>query len=131
MARTVDDAVLGRLERRRGRWRGEVVVAGAKVPLAVVGARGGPDEASLALARRAGDELAKVRADLERALAEHREPWGPTAEGWTIEWASVAPVDGAPALELGLATDWDEEHTLGARIRAGRLLELNGSVLRP
>ena len=26
---------------------------------------------------------------------------------------------------------WDEEHTLGARIRDGRLVELNGSVLRP
>ncbi len=43
----------------------------------------------------------------------------------------MAPLDGLLTLELGLRTDWDEEHTLGARLRAGRLAELNGSVLRP
>ena len=34
-------------------------------------------------------------------------------------------------VELGYRVAWDEEHTLGARIRDGRLVELNGSVLEP
>ncbi len=101
------------------------------VPLAVVGGRGGPDEAALALARRAGVDLAACRPALEAALAEHREPYDDAADGWAVEWASVEPLAGALALELGLRTAWEEEHILGARFRDGGLVELNGSVLRP
>ena len=52
-------------------------------------------------------------------------------DGWTVEWVSVEPLAGDLTLELGLRTAWDEEHTLGARIRGGRPAELNGSVLGP
>jgi hypothetical protein len=83
------------------------------------------------IARRAGDELESVRPEVEVALADHREPSGDRAQDWAVAWASVAPLDGALTLELGLDVAWDEEHTLGARIRDGRLVELNGSVLRP
>lgn len=38
---------------------------------------------------------------------------------------------GTLRLEIGLRVAWDEEHTLGARLRDGRLIELNGSVLEP
>ena len=100
------------------------------MPLAVVGGRRGPDEDALAMARRAAADLAAVRPELEATLAEHREPSGETVEGWSVEWASVALLDGELTLELGLQTAWDEEHTLGARLRGGRLVELNGSVLR-
>ena len=48
-----------------------------------------------------------------------------------VEWVSVEPLAGDLTLELGLRTAWDEEHTLGARFREGRLVELNGSVLGP
>lgn len=101
------------------------------MPLVVVGGRRGPDEAALGLARRAADDLTAVRPDLEAALAEHREPYDDPGDGWRVEWASVEPLAGDLTLELGLRTAWDEEHTLGARVRDGRLIELNGSVLRP
>jgi hypothetical protein len=128
---TVEDPQLGPLTRRRGRWRGEISLLERRVPLAVVGGRRGPDEAALAIAHRASDEQAGARTELEAALADHREPYGETTEGWSVEWVSVAPLDGALTLELGLRVAWDEEHTLGARLRDGRLVELNGSVLRP
>ena len=131
MPATHEDSQLGVLTRRRGRWRGEVELGDGPVPLAVVGGRGGPDEAALVLARRAGDDLASCRPALEAALAEHREPYDGAGDGWTVEWASVEPLAGALTLELGLRTAWDEEHALGARYREGRLVELNGSVLGP
>ena len=131
MPATFEDPQLGALSRRRGRWRGEVDLDGAVVPLAVVGGRKGPEGDALAIARRSADELASARAELEAALADHREPSGETAEGWTVVWASGAPRDVPRPLEFGLAVAWDEEHTVGARIRNGRLVELNGSVLAP
>ena len=131
MARSVDDPHLGVLERRRGRWWGEVEIDGDRVTLAVVGGRAGPESAALAVARGAADELGAARTELEEALADHREPWGTTEDRWSIEWASVAAVDGVLTLELGLQVAWDDDHTLGARLRRGQLLELNGSVLGP
>jgi hypothetical protein len=131
MPATFEDPQLGSLSRRRGRWRGEIDLVGGRVALAVVGPRREPDPDALAIARRVGDELESARPEVEVALADHREPSGEQAQGWMVEWASVAPLDGALTLELGLDVAWDEEHTLGARIRDGRLVELNGSVLRP
>ena len=131
MPATFHDPELGELNRRRGRWRGEVDLGERTVPLAVVGGRKGPDEDALAIARRTADELASARRELEVALADHQEPSGAMAEGWTVVWVGVAPLEGMLTLELGLAVAWDEEHTLGARLRDGRLIELNGSVLSP
>ena len=131
MPATFDDPQLGPLVRRRGRWRGEIGINGAAVPLALVGGRRAPDEAALVVARTAEDELITSRAEVEAALVEHREPSGEAAEDWTVAWVSVAPLDGTLTLEVGLDVAWDEEHTLGARLREGRLIELNGSVLRP
>ena len=131
MAATFEDPQLGSLTRRRGRWRGEIELAGGRVALAVVGPRRGPAPDALEIARRAGDELDSARPEVEMALADHREPSGDEAQAWTVEWASVAPLDGTLTLELGLDVAWDEEHTLGVRLRHGRLVELNGSVLRP
>jgi hypothetical protein len=37
----------------------------------------------------------------------------------------------ATKVELGLRVAWDEEHTLGARLQSGKLVELCGSVLKP
>jgi hypothetical protein len=47
------------------------------------------------------------------------------------EFVQVTPLDGVLTVEIGYRVAWDEEHTLGARFREGRFLELNGSVLQP
>jgi hypothetical protein len=44
---------------------------------------------------------------------------------------AVITLDGELSVEIGYRVAWDEEHTLGARLRNGRLIELNGSVLPP
>ena len=129
---------LGELVRRRGLWRGALALGtGASVPLAVTGGRGGPDPDALTLARAIPATFAANRSAIRDALAEHREPYLGDDPGATPEpdpdpvYAAVIELDGGLTIELGYRTTWDEEHTLGARIRNGRLVELNGSVLAP
>lgn len=131
----VVDPELGELVRSRGMWRGQLVLApGQTVPLAIAGGRSGPDPDALALARTIPSAFAACRAAILAALAEHREPYlegadpGPEPEP---AYAAVLELDRLPTIELGYRTAWDEEHTLGARLRDGMLVELNGSVLEP
>ncbi|KQV52729.1 hypothetical protein ASC95_07870 [Pelomonas sp. Root1217] len=49
----------------------------------------------------------------------------------TIEFVQVTPLGREFTIEIGYRVGWDEEHTVGARLRQGRLIELNGSVLAP
>jgi hypothetical protein len=49
----------------------------------------------------------------------------------TLVFIQVTPLSGVLTVEIGYRVAWDEEHTLGARFRGGRLLELCGSVLAP
>ena len=49
----------------------------------------------------------------------------------TVEFVQVTPLGGSLTVEIGYRVAWDEEHTLGARLQGGRLLELCGSVLAP
>lgn len=49
----------------------------------------------------------------------------------SVEFVAVVPVDADLAVEIGYRVAWDEEHMLGARLRNGQLIELNGSVLPP
>jgi hypothetical protein len=49
----------------------------------------------------------------------------------SVEFVAVITLDGELCVEIGYRVAWDEEHTLGARLRNGRLIELNGSVLPP
>ncbi|TLD47394.1 MAG: hypothetical protein FAZ92_00325 [Accumulibacter sp.] len=49
----------------------------------------------------------------------------------SVEFVAVVTLDGESSVEIGYRVAWDEEHTLGARLRNGRLLELDGSVLPP
>jgi len=46
-------------------------------------------------------------------------------------YVAVTPLDGSLTVELGYTVAWDEEHTLGARFRTRKFIELNGSVLAP
>lgn len=135
------DPDLGDLVRRRGAWRGELAIAADHlVPLAVAGGRQGPDPAALALARTIPSTFAARRADIRTALAEHRAPYlDEEVDGGDVDhdpdpepiYAAVIVLGGELTVELGYRVAWDEEHTLGARIRDGRLVELNGSVLEP
>jgi len=133
----VVDPELGELVRRRGMWRGSLLLGahGPVVPLAVPGGRGGPDTAAVGLARTIPEELDRCRPAIEAALVEHRAPYreGSDIDDPTPEpaYAAVVRVDGALAIEVGYRPAWEEEHTLGARLRSGQLLELNGSVLEP
>ncbi len=58
-----------------------------------------------------------------------------TADGvWKhtrLQYVHVGPFDGDLAVELGYEVAWDQEHTVGARLRDGELLELSGSVVEP
>jgi len=154
---TVTDPQLGRLQRRGGAWRGSIALAGRNdLPLALPGGRSGPDAAALALAYTLPGSFDALRAAIAAALREHAEPYeecagdsdartdragasgaaaGAEAD---VHWARARPVqiavvalEGAAVIELALAVDWDEEHTLGARFVPGRLIELCGSIVAP
>jgi hypothetical protein len=49
----------------------------------------------------------------------------------TIDFVQVSPLDGHLTVEIACRVAWDDEHTLGARLRDGQLIGLNGSVLAP
>lgn len=148
------DAELGELQHKRGRWRGTLALApGLSVSLAISGGGREPDPAALAAARAIPAAFPAWRPAIERALFEHYSPYAEAVAAgeesapvedlpairtpdqvWPyVTWvfASVAPLDGTLTTELGCTTAWDEEHTLGARFQSGALLELNGSVLAP
>lgn len=147
------DPQLGTLARTKGLWRGSVPLGGVSVPLALDGSRTEPDPEALAMARGIAAGYPAWRPVIERALFEHYEPYAgadPEAEGegpatnfpaipapggvWShahAEFVSVTPIDGRLVVEIGYRVDWDEDHTLGARMRDGQLVELCGSVLAP
>ncbi len=147
------DPHLGTLRRERGLWRGRVLLDGAHVPVALTGSRTAPDPQALDAARAISTNYSAWRPTIERALFEHYSPYAEAvdageiepaqddfprlsapAEVWphtAIEFVQVTPLDGALAVEIGYRVAWDEEHTLGARFRAGEFLELCGSVLAP
>ncbi|HJQ57269.1 MAG TPA: hypothetical protein VJ890_10205 [Vineibacter sp.] len=148
-----DDPQLGQLRRTGGAWRGTIDLGGTSIALVVDGSRKTPDAAALRIARTIASDLPGWRPQIAQALFEHYQPYAesvaageeqPPADGmpkidrpdevWphvAIQYVSVKPLQGVPIVEIGLSAAWDEEHTLGARLRDGKLLELNGSVLAP
>jgi len=133
--------------RSRGYWRGVMTLDDhPEVPLLIVGGRGAPDEAGLAVARELPGRYPALRGAIAVALFEHYEPYRDSGETnddsphlanpdevWPHTnpvQVIVAPVDGRPGAEIGYATAWDIEHTLGAVIVDWQLVELNGSVRR-
>ena len=125
--KSYEDPALGELVRARGRWRREMELGYETVPLVLAGGRSGPDPEAVAAARASVGQLMAWRSLVEPELGEHR--------GAPFTWDEVrtayvlASKDGV--IEWGLHVAWDEEHTLGARMRGGELVELNGSVLAP
>ncbi len=74
----------------------------------------------------AASELVPPEEGLPR-VTQSGDVWSHTS----VEFVAVIPLDGELTVEIGYRVAWDEEHTLGARLRNGRLIELNGSVLPP
>lgn len=147
------DPHLGTLERRSGRWIGAIgLPTHGVVELRVAGDRRTPHAASIRLAAEASAQYAAVRVDLARELLAHYEPYrdawrrgGPGVPGvgfphldapddvWAHVRVASIDVDSRRAvspIEFRLEVSWDQEHTLGALLRDGRLVELNGSVIR-
>jgi hypothetical protein len=148
------DHQLGELARSRGYWRGRISLDdGTSVALILSGGRAEPDPQAVADARAVTAGYTAWRVPIEAALFEHYEPYGDSpdsddADGvgdatpvisssdqiWrhvSLVYVAVTPLGGILTTELGFTVAWDEEHTLGARFRSGKLLELCGSVLVP
>jgi hypothetical protein len=140
-----EDATLGPLQYKRGCWHGTIKLAEQTLPLLIAGSKAQPDAQALAVAQALPAQYAGYKPVIAQALFEHYEPYGEDAENGVPKlsdasqvWPQVQlvhvlvdTVDGAMAVELGYTAAWDEEHTLGARFRDGKLLELNGSVVLP
>jgi hypothetical protein len=147
------DSELGELRRKGGLWRGFISMRGDRIPLALSGSRGAPDLQALEIARGLSRTYPDWQPQIAHAMLEHYEPYeeavsageaDPPEDGmpqmaapgdvWahaSIEFVQITPLDGELTVEIGYRVAWDDEHTLGARLRQGRLLELNGSVLAP
>ena len=139
---TYRDPVMGNLVRHGGYWRGVMNLGTASgVPLLLAGPRSAPGEGSLGLARELGARYAALRPAIERALFEHYEPYSGAADvprlgGPDEVWGHVSAVrvriealGGVDTVEIAYGTEWDPEHTVGARFQRWALAELNGSVI--
>ena len=135
-----------------GVWRGAIDLGEVRVPLALPGTRTGPDPQALAIARAIPSRYPDWRILIEAAMFAHYAPYADAVAAgelspeaglprlvrpeqvWShsvVEFVAVIALDGELSVEIGYRVAWDEEHTLGARLRDGRLIELNGSVLPP
>jgi len=150
---TFADPQLGELRRAGGLWRGTILLGEEKVPLVLSGSRTEPNPAALTIARSIPSRFPAWRPEIARSLFEHYSPYAeavakgeveppdsslPTIDGpdgvWrhtAVEFVQVTPLSGQLTVEIGYRVAWDEEHTLGARLRDGQLIELCGSVLAP
>jgi hypothetical protein len=147
-------AVLGEFQRKNGIWRGTIALGDAKAPLALPGSRIAPDTNALVVARAIPSAYPQWREPIAAAMFEHYGPYAEAVaageleppenglprirqpqEVWphtSVEFVAVITLDRSPGcVEIGYRVAWDEEHTLGARFRDGKLVELNGSVLSP
>lgn len=144
------DSELGTFLRKGGKWRGQLHLADqGETSVALSGDRNKPHESSLRAAQQFPALYPALSADIQNALFEHYEPYLQAFESGEYQpedkfpklrndptlWAHVRMVglsieaqSGGVLTEIAYETDWDMEHTLGARIRDGRLVELNGSI---
>ena len=146
-----DDAVIGRLKRSGGVWRGTLEVGAiSSVPVKLFGSGREPDAAALAAARQISAMFDAWRPSIQQALFDHYTPYGEAiaAEGqaargtempalekpeqvWdhvTLQSVAVVKMGGIVTTELVYAAAWDDDHMLGARFQSGSPVELCGSV---
>jgi hypothetical protein len=135
----------GQLEHRRGHWHGRTTLDGKSLALHLPGSRSGPDPAGLEVAARAPSWWAAVKDQVARELFEHYDAGreeGPSdlpgVSGPDDVWAhvelssvQVKPFHSLNEIQVAIRASWDDEHTLGALLRDGGLVELNGSILEP
>jgi hypothetical protein len=137
---------LGPLSYRGGHWHGVVALDGAaRLPLHLPGPRSGPSPEALRLAGQASAWWAEVRERVTAELYAHytagrdgglaaipgvTEPSAVWSEV-TLSSVQLAPYGSPREMQVALRVTWDEEHTLGALLRDGELVELNGSILEP
>jgi hypothetical protein len=135
----------GPLEYARGHWHGTVALDDARIALHLPGSRSGPDPDGLEIAKLAPRWWAAVKSAVVSELFDHysagREGgldelpgMAAATDVWThvaISSVQVKPYRSIDELQVALRAAWDEEHTLGALIRGGTLVELNGSILEP
>lgn len=141
------DSELGTLTRSRGKWRGSITLPGiGETPVALSGGRKQPDASSLNLAWLLPAQYGSLIPDIQKGLFEHYEPYLQAHEAGDYRVGEPFPKLGndpslwervrligvaidADEIEIAYETDWDEEHTVGARIRNGKLIEMDGSSL--
>lgn len=145
------DQELGELKRSRGMWRGQIGLMGQHYPLILSGTRKSPESDAISTAKLALQSYPDWCRAIEQALFEHYEPYAEAlaseetgsasqlkinraADVWAyveIEYVAVYYLANKLATEIAYRTEWDEEHTVAARLQDGELIELCGSVLRP
>lgn len=146
-----DDAVIGRLKRSGGIWRGTLDVGETTgMPLNLFGSGREPDATELAAARQISAMFDAWRPSIQQALFDHYTPYGEAiaAQGqtaqetqmpalqtpeqvWnhvTLQSVAVVKMGGVVTTELVCAAAWDDDHMLGAGFQAGSLVELCASV---
>ncbi len=149
--RTFEEPALGRWTMRRGLWWAAYELPGHDevIEVGVAGSKWGPDTEGLALALELPGRYGELTAPIGEALFEHYEPYiegveagelmaavpriETPADVWrhvTLEWVRIeAPGREPVRIEIAYSTAWDIEHTLGARVRGWRLVELCGSII--
>ncbi len=141
------DPQLGTFTRAGGKWRGTVTLPGrGPAPVALSGGRKQPDAGALTFARLVPAQYGSLIPDIQKGLFEHYESYRQAHEAGDYLAGEPFPKLGndpslwervrlvgvtidAEEIEVAYETDWDEEHTVGARIRDGKLVEMNGSIL--
>lgn len=146
----VDYPPLGRLTRKRGRWRGQISLEGLPVAaFSSSGPRGGPDPAALALATALISHWPALQPAVAAALYDHYVPYReaveasklprddafPILHGQDEVWrhlhkpaVAVRHTSTVYEIVLGLRVGWDLEHTVGATIRDWSLVDFSGSI---
>jgi hypothetical protein len=145
------DTRLGVLVRRGDRWQGMIALPpDGETVLRLAGGRAAPDESGLMLARELAARYPALRPAIAQALFDHYKPHREVMEAENAEelkqiprldhsdqvWkhvsmvrVSVEPMNRLDTVEIAYRTDWDDEHTVGARFQDWALVELNGSVI--
>lgn len=145
------DDQLGALTRSGRHWEGKLTLPlHGTFKLRLSGDRKAPDATSLALAHELPARFGALLNQIQTSLFEHYQPYKeavaagdlpegsrplPEIDSAESVWPYVLPVhvlieplEGLLTIEIAFAVAWDEEHTVGARFRGWRLLELCGSV---